>query len=64
MYGTLMKKDLHTVLHADKKSSVYTVHVEFSFYTLFCKIFVSLCLQKVYLLIEFDPDCICIHFVQ
>ena len=50
VYGTLMKKDLHTILHADEKSSVYTVHVEFYFYTLFfCKIFASLYLQNVYI---------------
>ena len=34
VYRTLMKQKLHTVLHAARRSSVYTVHPDYSVYTL------------------------------
>ena len=49
MYGTLMKSNLHTVLHAAKKYSVYSVHAGFDIYTLFLsKISLEFMLKKVF----------------
>jgi hypothetical protein len=43
-----MKQNLHTVLHAAKKYSVYSVHADFRFYKLsLSKIFLKSRLKKV-----------------
>jgi hypothetical protein len=62
VYGTLMEKDLHTVLHADKKkSSMYSVHVEFLFTLCISERFSCFMFTKS-LLIGFDPDSI--HLIK
>ncbi len=59
VYGTLKKYNVHTVLHAAEKNSVYSVHSESSFYTLlFSMIFLLLYSQKVYLFSMITVKCI------
>jgi hypothetical protein len=52
VYITLMKQNVHTVLHAVIKNSVYTVHADFSIYILlFFKVLCALCTEQF---IDFD----------